>query len=166
MKKSSNRTPNYRPGTSRKVISLSTFRDQMSDYARAERLVALRKARHVSRERVASAIDVSTKAVYAWENGGGIRWLNAQKLGAFYGVDPESLVSRVSGEAEMPPPANTTALTQLDRVEAKLDAILEHFEITDPAEELEELLGEPDPPSQDTDDGNGEDEPDHGQTGS
>lgn len=128
MRKSIARTPNYRPGTSRKVASLSTFREQMSDFARSERLVALRKARHLSREKLANEVGVSTKAVYAWENGGGIRWPNAQALGKFYGVDPETLVTRDASDTVVPlPPAEET---QLDRIEsalaeltAKLDAL-------------------------------------------
>ena len=94
MRKSTATTRNYRPGTLARPVSLSSFRDQMADYARAERLRELRDAVHMSREKVAAEIGVTTKTLYAWENGGSIRWENAKKLGEFYGVDPEGLVSR------------------------------------------------------------------------
>ena len=111
MRKSSTATRNYRPGGSRNPVALATFRDQMADYARAEYLRELRDATHLSRERIAGEVGVSTKTVYAWENGGSIRWDNAKKLAGVYSrllsteVDPESIVTRELVE----PPLNGNA---------------------------------------------------------
>lgn len=142
----------------------------MSDFARAEILVALRKARHLSREKVASEIDVSTKSVYAWENGGGIRWDNAKKLGLLYDVDPETLVTCDGGPAVVALPNPDASPLDADeaalrRIESKLDALLEHFAVSDPAAELEALLGEDDPPSASTGVGSDEDAPARKATG-
>jgi transcriptional regulator with XRE-family HTH domain len=132
----------------------------MSDFARAERLVELRTARHISREKLASEIDVSTKSVYSWENGGGIRWHNAQRLAAFYGVDPETLVRRevaALGETNQngaTAPGNGQQ-TQLDRVESKLDRLLEYFGLSDPRDEVEREIDGDDPPAEDTAAGSG-----------
>jgi transcriptional regulator with XRE-family HTH domain len=133
MRKSSPRTTNYRAGASRGPVVLATFRDQMADFARAERLRELRKDTHLSREKVAGEIGVTTKTLYSWENGGSIRWHNAQKLAAFYGVDPESLVSREFSEAV------GVSESQLDRIEAKLDRLVSLLE----PPEVEPLPGPP-----------------------
>lgn len=69
----------------------------MADFARGERLRGLREGRHLSQEEAAHDLGVSVKSVRTWEKGGGIRWHNAQALGAFFGVDAESLVSREPG---------------------------------------------------------------------
>lgn len=112
------RTSRYRIGSSQNAGSLASFREQMADFARAERLLELRTARHLSRERAALEIGVSSKTLYAWEHGSKIQWDNAKRAAAFYGVDPESLVSReIDGLPEGEP-------NQLDRIEAKLDEIL------------------------------------------
>lgn len=121
--KSTYREQNYRPGTSRKWSSVTTFREQMTDYARGERLQQLRAGLEprLSREKVAAEIGVSTKSLYEWENNNGaIKDKNAQALAKFYGVDKNTLVTR---DAEgMPEWAR--------RIEWKLDALLLHFEIS------------------------------------
>lgn len=94
----------------------------MADYARGERLRELRAAKHASQEAVAFALGVSTKTVRAWEHGGGIHWDNAKKLAAFYGADPETLVSREVPEGESTDAVPT--LPQLDRIEANTEQIL------------------------------------------
>lgn len=118
MRKSSPLTQNYRPGSSRKHLTLASFREQMADFARGERLLELRKTTHLSRERAAMEIGVSAKTLFEWEHGGKIRWENAQKAALFYSVDPESLVTRdiaVLPEAEP---------SQLDRIEANQEEML------------------------------------------
>jgi DNA-binding XRE family transcriptional regulator len=80
--------------TSQTAQRLTTFRQQMADFARGQLLVDLRERRHLSQEDAAHEIGVSTKSLRAWEHGGKIRWPNAKRVGAFYAVDPESLVSR------------------------------------------------------------------------
>jgi len=86
--------PNYRQNTSLRANALVTLRQQMADFARAEKLRKLRDDRHLSQEDAAHEIGVSVKSLRAWEKGGGIRWANAKTVAAFYGVDPETLVSR------------------------------------------------------------------------
>lgn len=120
MRKSSPRTRNFPPAGSRAPVSLATFRDQMADYARAEKLRELRAATHLSQEHVAHEVGVSTKTIRSWESGGKIRWENAKRLGAFYGVDAEELVSRdiaplVDAPVQQP---------QLDRIEQKVNRLL------------------------------------------
>jgi transcriptional regulator with XRE-family HTH domain len=105
----------------RAPVSLATFRDQMADYARAEKLRELRDAAHLSQEHVAHEVGVSTKTIRSWEHGGKIRWENAKRLGAFYGVDAEELVSR---DIATMPAALEPEAGQLDRIEAKLNRIL------------------------------------------
>lgn len=140
MRKSSNPTPNYPQSLSRRPVSLATFRDQMADYARAERLRELRAATHESQENVAHEIGVSVKSVRTWESGGKIRWENAKKLATFYGVDPEALVSRdIHDEPVVAPPVGDS---QLDRIEGKVDAILDALHGGLAGETIERLVSE------------------------
>lgn len=90
--------PHYPQNTSLRAKRLDSFRQQMADFARAERLRDLREARHLSQEDAAHEIGVTVRSLRAWEKGGGIRWANAKSAATFYGVDPESLVSREQGE--------------------------------------------------------------------
>jgi transcriptional regulator with XRE-family HTH domain len=140
MRKSTATTRNYRPGASRRPVAISTFRDQMADYARAERLRELRDGIHWSREKVAGEIGVSTKTLYAWENGGSIRWENAKKLAAFYKVDPESLVSRELGAVPTGLPAGMDTDARLARIEAKLDLVLAYVGLEEEERELNEAV--------------------------
>ncbi|MFT4035906.1 MAG: helix-turn-helix transcriptional regulator [Patulibacter sp.] len=86
----------------------------MADYAKGQLLRELRASTGKSREQVAHELGVTTKTVYAWENSGGIKMGNAIKIADLFGVeDPATLISRESA-----------GVSQLDRIEAKLDAIL------------------------------------------
>lgn len=117
MRKSNNRLHRYRPGTSTARGSVTTFRQQMADYAKGQVLRELRKQTGMSREKVAAEIGVTTKTLYSWENDGGIMRENAEKLAAFYKVSsPDSLITRESEGGD-----------QLDRIEAKLDMIAAHL---------------------------------------
>lgn len=89
----------------------------MSDYARGAEFRRLRETKRLSQEDAAHELKVSVKTVRSWEHGGGIKWPNAQRVAAFYGVDPEDLVDRELAAPEDP--------EQLGRVEAKLDALTE-----------------------------------------
>jgi transcriptional regulator with XRE-family HTH domain len=139
MRKSSYPTSNYRSGFSRGPVVLATFRDQMADYARAEQLRELRAEAHLSQEAVAHEIGVSVKSVRTWEAGGKIRWPNAQKLGALYGVDPKTLVSRSKEPGTPDLMESLNGSGPLDQINAKLDAIIAHFEIDIPAETVTRL---------------------------
>jgi DNA-binding XRE family transcriptional regulator len=106
----------------------------MADFVRGEQLVKLRG--HVSQEKAASEIGVSAKSLRAWEKGGSIRWYNAEKLAAYYEVAPESLVIHESVLSTNGAPDLMGALasptSQLDRVEAMLEAIMAHLKISLP----------------------------------
>jgi transcriptional regulator with XRE-family HTH domain len=119
-------TLNYRTNTSLRANALVTLRQQMADFARAERLRDLRDARHLSQEDAAHEIGVSVKSLRAWEKGGGIRWENAKSVALFYGVDPETLVSR-ERDADDPTPDVLAALspTTIDELREKLDQVLD-----------------------------------------
>lgn len=119
MRKSSYVSRRYRPGTSTNRMQATTFRDQMAEYAKGAVLRELRAKTGLSRERVAAEIDVTTKSLYSWENDGGIKRAHADRLAKFYGVeDPGTLVRRTEEAGD-----------QLDRLEAKLDAIIAHLGI-------------------------------------
>lgn len=127
MRKSSVHTRHYPPNTSRNAEILVTFRQQMADYARGQQLRALRNERHLSQEDAAHQIGVSTKALRTWEKGGKIKWPNAKAAGAFYGVDPESLVTREPGDLSLKL-ATDAPDDQLARIEAMLGSIDERLE--------------------------------------
>jgi transcriptional regulator with XRE-family HTH domain len=150
MGKSTTRTRNYRGGASRRPVALATLRDQMADYARAERLRELRAATHLSREKVAAEIGVTTKTLYEWENGGSIRWDNAKKLGAFYKVDPEGLVSREPGAAASSSTVNGDVpddlRQQVQDLHAKVDRIIDALGLDKdadqhPLDQISEIAG-------------------------
>lgn len=127
MRKSSDRKFHYRPGTSRGPVSPATFRDQMAEYARGDVLRDLRAQSRKSRENVAAEIGVTTKTLFTWEKqNGAIKWANAQKLAEFYGVDADVLVTRDLDDA-----AGLPSRDQLDRMEHKLDLILEALNVRD-----------------------------------
>lgn len=108
----------------------------MADYARGERLQELRAEKRMSREDVAHEIGVTTKSLYEWEkNNGAIKWDNAKRLGKFYKVEPSELVTR---EPNATLRAQTELREQLDRVEGKLDTLLNRPTVT-AAEILQEL---------------------------
>jgi transcriptional regulator with XRE-family HTH domain len=161
MGKSTPLTQKYRAGASRRPVALATFRDQMADYARAERLRELRSATHLSREKVAGEIGVTTKTLYEWENGGKIRWPNAKKLAAFYGVEPEGLVSR-----DIPPPEAAATVngdvSDLVILQRKVDRLLAFFGLDDETTDLATALDDfaaairrepPEPPAEEEDAG-------------
>lgn len=95
----------------------------MADYARGELLRRLRDGRHLSQERAALEIGVSTKTLREWEHGGKIHWKNAKRVAAFYGQDPEMLVSRDLTPLEESEPVPT----QLDRIEGILNELLDRL---------------------------------------
>src|SRR2546423_8259165 len=118
MGKSSPRTRHYRTTPSQNAERLATFREQMADYVRGERLLELRERKHASQEAAAFEVGVSTKAYRAWEKGGKIKWENAQRVASFYEVDPETLVSREEVGTSVD---GGEPVSQLDRMEAELN---------------------------------------------
>lgn len=129
MRKSRDLKSHYRPGTSRGPVSLATFREQMTDYARGDVLLELRAQARKSRESVAAEIGVTTKTLFTWENkNGAIKWANAQKIATFYGVDAESLITRDADEAAGLPSRDQLEQIQQAQVQInrKLDLLLMH----------------------------------------
>ena len=113
------------PGSSRSRGSRSTFRQQMADYAKAEVLREL-AAQHPDRptqQAIADVAGVSLRAAQDWYAGKGINFEHAKRIAAFYGVDPESLVTRDADEAQQAHLAlkpGPEMQGQLDRIEAEL----------------------------------------------
>lgn len=101
----------------------------MAYFAKGAVLWKLRRAHpdRPSRESVAQAIGVSTKAVYEWEkHNGGIKWPNVKAAAAYYGVEPDSISVREDEEGD-PDIAlqvfNGARAEQLDRIEKKVDEL-------------------------------------------
>lgn len=117
MRKSSVRTHNFRPGTSRGRGSPSTFRAQMADYVRGDVLKELRLRRGESQETVAFNVGVSTKTVRAWEKSGAIKPTRARTLAAYFEKEPGDLTTPEWEEIALPNKA------QLDRIEADVAAL-------------------------------------------
>lgn len=114
--------------SSQHAEKLASFRRQMADFARGERLKELRDARHLSQEDAAHEIGISVRALRTWEKGGGIRWRNAKAAAAFYGVAPESLVSREIPDEEVPMPLEPDLrelVAELRQTRAELLAAIE-----------------------------------------
>lgn len=133
--------PRYAKNTSTHHVRLATFREQMADYARGQRLRELRTAKHVSQQEAAQAIGITMKTLSTWENGRGkIRWTNAKAAAAYYGCDPEELVSRENpaGEANVVPlptsRADAVALLRSDLADLKAA-------VDENTRRLEEVLG-------------------------
>lgn len=106
----------------------------MADFARGELLRDLRKSRHLSQDEAAHEIGVTERTLRAWERGGKIKWPNAKKAGAFYNVDPESLVQRDQRPAALV--AESEERDQLDRIEGRLEALLAQLSTRDDALDL------------------------------
>lgn len=120
MRKSSVRTRNYLFDGSSNPERVRRFREQMADFARGQRIRDLRESQHQSQETLAAELGVSTKSVRTWEKGGKIRWVNAKRLGEYFGEDPETLVSREVAALSAEAPE-----TQLDRIEERLEQLEE-----------------------------------------
>jgi transcriptional regulator with XRE-family HTH domain len=92
----------------------------MADYAKGDVLIELRKKSGLTREKAAAELGFTTKTLFTWEKeNGGIRADNAKRLAEFYGVADFSTLLTSTGDGG----------DQLDRIEAKLDAIMDHLEI-------------------------------------
>jgi transcriptional regulator with XRE-family HTH domain len=103
MRKSRAKNARYRPGTWYRSGNTGTLREQMAEYARGEVLLELRHAKRKSREDVASDLGVTAKTLWAWEKeSGGIKPENTNRLAEYYGVEPESLVTRDPADGPVP----------------------------------------------------------------
>lgn len=75
-----------------------------------------RKPQHV----IASEVGVTLRAYQAWEAGGGISWQHYTALARVYGVTEEFILHGPEPEAP--------AMSQMDRIERKLDEIRERLD--------------------------------------
>lgn len=64
------------------------------DFARGDKLIYLRKQKRLTQAAAAFRSGFSEKSIRTWEHDGPIKWVNAKKYAKFYGVDPESIVTR------------------------------------------------------------------------
>jgi transcriptional regulator with XRE-family HTH domain len=83
----------------------------------AARIKELRGLR--TQQSIADRVGVTMRAYQAWEAGGGITWENIEALAKVFGVSEDYLLSGEVGD-------RLRAGTQLERIEAKLDALLAH----------------------------------------
>lgn len=109
------------------------------------RIRALREQKGLTQAQLGELVGVREKTVSRWENGRHVIYTsNAKRLAVALDVDTYEILG------EPPAPLGLDDSARLERVEAKLDALLEHFAITDPAEELEMLLEGEGQPSEGT----------------
>lgn len=124
MRKSSHPTQNYRQNALPHAARVANFQQQMSDFARGERLRTLRRERQLSQEDAAHEIGVSVKTIRAWEKGSGIRPRNAKAAGRFYKVEPASLVDHELGLASengsSPQPEGSATAEQLREARSEI----------------------------------------------
>lgn len=90
-----------------------------------------------------------------WEKrDGGIKWPNAKLVGTYYGVDPETLVTRedetADGEVVMQVLDGARA-DQLDRIEEKVEEILKRLPVEDDQPDGDRQTPEPPPIHSDPD---------------
>lgn len=111
---------NFLPGAPRSR-NVRTFEIQMADeqahrITRGARITALRGTK---RQRpIAAFCGVTIRAYQFWEKGGGIGWERLQLLASYHGVSPNWIE-----HGDDTPAAQ--AAGQLDRLEDKLDAVLD-----------------------------------------
>jgi transcriptional regulator with XRE-family HTH domain len=159
MTKSSLAKKTFVPGTSRGPRSVATLRAQVAkerekprDLERGLRIKNAREQRHLSQpavvallEQYAGAHVVGLRGYQEWEAGFGIRWDNARMLAAVLGLDVNYLMTG----REAPDLVATLDGEQLRawtiRIEAKIDALLDHAGITPQTKDDETLP--PPPPS-------------------
>lgn len=128
----------YMAGSSRGSRSDATLLLQMARAAAQQAEVAqrIRELRgRMTQPAIAERVGVTLRAYQAWEAGGGIGGENLARLAAAFDVTEEYILY---GPDQDKPPR-----TQMDRVERKLDAILEHLGVSspdDPAADLEREL--------------------------
>ena len=101
-----------------KVHRFEELRMALDDKARGQQIARLRKRRRLTQQKLADQLGVAYRTVQGWEGGTMPDWVNLEKLAAFFEVRPEDLI----GDGEFAP-----IPTQADRIEHKLDLILEQL---------------------------------------
>ena len=138
MSKSNHVKANFRPGSSRNTRSVHTLLRQMAQdaeklSAQGSRIRQLRQAmrteegKRITQPVVADAVGVTPRAYQEWEAGrGDIKPENAKALADYFGTTQEYIEygDRVAEKRETPDLLLAPEGSQLDRIEQKLDAIL------------------------------------------
>lgn len=117
-----------------KRSAAATFQHMVAQRHRliGEKIVALRESKGWSQETLANKAGTSVKTISRLENGGNEgRGGTMQKLAEALGVELAELLAA----GAVPTEDAFAPLSQIDRVEAKLDALLRHFGIDPLAEE-------------------------------
>jgi transcriptional regulator with XRE-family HTH domain len=125
----------YAPGTWQGPRTPPTVLFRMAMEAERQQEVAarIRDLRGPRPQRViADLVGVTLRAYQAWEGGGGINWDNVQQLASAFNVTEEFLLY---GRTEAAPDPS-----QLDRIEAKLDQLLEAAAVLSQLDERLRLL--------------------------
>jgi DNA-binding XRE family transcriptional regulator len=110
----------------------------------------MRKRRHLTQQTMAEKLKIGYRTYQTWESGTLPEWDNLVKLARFFKVRPEDII----GDEQVPASSSTDGAGQFDRIESRLQALLDHFKIpwpapvTDPGDELERALGDDDEPGE------------------
>jgi transcriptional regulator with XRE-family HTH domain len=100
----------------RRVHTVAELQMALADKARGQRIAQLRKRRRLTQQAMAERLQIAYRTYQTWEAGTMPEWHNLEKLATALGVRAEHII----GEDEVP-----ADVTQLDRIEAKLDALLD-----------------------------------------
>lgn len=125
MRKSTPRNRNYRKISSHHRDRLVRFREQMTDYARGEKLRYLREEKRLTQAEAAHQSGITERTIRSWEHDGKIRWTNAKRYAKFYDVDPETIVTR-----ELKAPVEPE---DIERMQEQLEELLARTDATDDA---------------------------------
>lgn len=118
----------------RVVHTVAELQMALADKARGQRIATLRKRKRLTQQQMAERLKIGYRTYQTWEAGTMPEWPNLEKLAELLGVRPEHIVGEDDG-------LGPDAGTQLDRIEAKLDQLLDLItpgEAPGPAEVLEE----------------------------
>lgn len=99
----------------RVVHSVAELQMALADKARGAHIQRLRQRKRLTQQAMAEKLGIAYRTYQTWESGTMPEWPNLEKLALALGTTPERLI----GDDEIPEPS------QLDRIEAKLDELLE-----------------------------------------
>lgn len=93
----------------------------LADKARGQRIAEFRKRRRLTQQAMAEQLQIAYRTYQTWEAGTMPEWPNLERLATFHNVRPEDIVGD-EYEPDRDP-------SQLDRIEAKLDEILDLLDL-------------------------------------
>lgn len=106
----------------RTVHSLAELRMALEDKARGQRLAQMRKLRRLTQQQMCEKLGVAYRTYQTWEAGTMPEWPNVEKIATFFEIRPEDWIGEDDIVLSAAKPGEPT---QLDRIEAKLDRLLE-----------------------------------------